>query len=166
MPSSFTPLCLPSDSPGCRGASPSRFTPGVTLSRTCPSRRFPPRRPLPSGFARAQKQGGDLERPLPLLEKGFCNLLSCCWARNQKVEEAGTAESGSLSLFYCETHLGLWGFQYKEASGPASPRDEGWDAPPCSPKPPLSLGQGGHKALKDPAPSTAGARREINPPNF
>lgn len=81
--------------------------------------------PAPSGFAQAQKQGGDCKHPLPLLKRGFCNLLGCCWAQNQKVEEAGIAESSSLSLFCCKTHLGLWGFQYEEASGPAPLQDGG-----------------------------------------
>lgn len=35
------------------------------------------------------------------------------------------ARSGSLGLFYCEMRLGLWGFQYEVASGPAPPRDGG-----------------------------------------
>lgn len=35
------------------------------------------------------------------------------------------AESSSLGLFCCKTRLGLWGFQYEEASGRAPPQDEG-----------------------------------------
>ena len=35
------------------------------------------------------------------------------------------AGSGSLGLFYSEMRLGLWGFHYEVASGPAPPRDGG-----------------------------------------
>lgn len=166
-PSSFTQLCLPSDSPGCW--KPLRIYPWGNSEQDLPPQTLSPCFSLPLGFAQAQKQGGDHKHSLLLPKRSFCNLSSCWWAWNWEVGEVGMTESGSrsLSLLKCKMHLYMWGFQYKAASGSASPWERGQGQDAVLPRATFIPLPGGHKTLKDPALSTTGGERmEINPQTF
>lgn len=78
------------------------------------------------------------------------------------------AESSSLSLFCCKTHLGLWDFQYEEASRPAPPQDTDWGHDTMLPRATFvpRTGKGLGRAQGADGPSSSDNGGGINPQTF